>query len=125
MWLDAHAIVENPPNRFDFGIRNRCRMASIGHESVDSWRCQDLETMVESAIQKYVARKQRHRQRLGPIFPMMCGFAQRKKRLEPLVGENLRDYLLVLMASVDRIPWSPTKMDLVRCCWLRKHSSAL
>jgi hypothetical protein len=56
-----------------------------------SWCAQNFQTPIETALDKHIARKQREREALGPVFPPMGDIIKGKKDLEPLHGENSGD----------------------------------
>jgi hypothetical protein len=44
-----------------------------------SWRAQNLQTPIQSALDKHIARKQREREALGSILPAMGDIIEGKK----------------------------------------------
>jgi hypothetical protein len=106
MGLDPETALDGPLNRINFRIGNKGRAAGNRHDGTDSRRGKNLYASLGTASQEHIARKQRKGKMLFSVLPLPDNVVEGQKGLKAVSREMLDDGFLVLVAGVDRPPFS-------------------
>ena len=69
-----------------------------------TWCRHDVQAALGTSLKKYIARKERQREKLGPVLPTVRNRVEREQGLESLACENPSYRLFMLMTRVNRVP---------------------
>jgi hypothetical protein len=111
MWFDLQGAFNQAAYSLDFFRRNIRRTPAPAYQGVDAGRRHNVQHPIEAAMDEHVIGKKREQELLLTVPPPMHGSILRKKYLESLARQGLGDHILVLMASVKRVPPGETRVS--------------
>ena len=104
MRLDGGTAFDSSPDGLDLDVWNSCRLTSGRDEGMYTWCRHDVQAALRTSFKKYIARKERQREKLGPVLPAVRNRVEREQGLESLACENPSHRLFMLMTRVNRVP---------------------
>jgi hypothetical protein len=102
--LCLDGTVDHPPKRLYLRLGYACRLSAESHHRVNARSGKNWEPMDKRALEEHITREERERNTLDAVFPLMSAGIEGKESFQPFPRQDMMNTLLVLMASIKRVP---------------------